>query len=131
MVGALTAGMINALFTRTTFSITPFHITSITPPKWRVVVGCDDAGVQYKNTLKADEPLGHAAKFLDASLIRRAFAKGISARMQSQPDDEEPIPDEPFDDETLGGHITYLKFVRFMSVISIDGQEIDLPYEKR
>ncbi|KAK0199681.1 hypothetical protein DFS33DRAFT_1267732 [Desarmillaria ectypa] len=24
------------------------------PPKWRVVVGCDDAGVQYKNTLKAD-----------------------------------------------------------------------------
>ncbi|KAK0440227.1 hypothetical protein EV421DRAFT_1905374 [Armillaria borealis] len=127
-------------------------MSSITPPKWRVVVGCDDAGLQYKNTLKADEPLGHTAKFLDASeklkppipispsfspflrflrLIRRAFAKGISARMQSQPDDEEPIPDEPFDDETLGGHITYLKFVRFMSVISIDGQEIDLPYEKR
>ncbi|KAG7441463.1 uncharacterized protein BT62DRAFT_908094 [Guyanagaster necrorhizus] len=24
------------------------------PPKWRVVVGCDDAGVQYKNALKAD-----------------------------------------------------------------------------
>ncbi|KAF5327984.1 hypothetical protein D9758_017792 [Tetrapyrgos nigripes] len=23
-------------------------------PKWRVVVGCDDAGLQYKDTLKAD-----------------------------------------------------------------------------
>ncbi len=45
-------------------------MSGITPPKWRVVVGCDvsltsscsvtrliprqDAGVQYKNTLKAD-----------------------------------------------------------------------------
>ncbi|KAK7446294.1 D-erythrulose-4-phosphate isomerase 1 [Stygiomarasmius scandens] len=23
-------------------------------PKWRIVIGCDDAGLQYKNTLKAD-----------------------------------------------------------------------------
>ncbi|SJL09005.1 probable ribose-5-phosphate isomerase [Armillaria ostoyae] len=29
-------------------------MSSTTSPKWRVVVGCDDAGVQYKNTLKAD-----------------------------------------------------------------------------
>ncbi|KAK0199694.1 hypothetical protein DFS33DRAFT_1364371 [Desarmillaria ectypa] len=81
-------------------------------------------------------------------LVRRAFAKGISARIQSQPDDDEPIPDvpakyaprvfeplpdipmEPFDDETLGGHITYFKFVRFVSVISIDGQELELQYEE-
>ncbi|KAK0211825.1 hypothetical protein IW262DRAFT_1280124 [Armillaria fumosa] len=60
--------------------------------------------------------------------IRRAFAKGISARIQSQPDDEEPIPDEPFDDETLGGHITYFNFLRFMSANSVDG--LDLQYEE-
>ncbi|KAF9019812.1 Ribose/galactose isomerase [Hymenopellis radicata] len=24
------------------------------PVKWRIVVGCDDAGIQYKNILKAD-----------------------------------------------------------------------------
>ncbi|KAJ7471894.1 hypothetical protein FB451DRAFT_1090029 [Mycena latifolia] len=23
-------------------------------PQWRIVIGCDDAGLQYKNTLKAD-----------------------------------------------------------------------------
>ncbi|KAK0488049.1 hypothetical protein EDD18DRAFT_1466506 [Armillaria luteobubalina] len=58
--------------------------------------------------------------------IRRAFAKSISARIQ--PDDEEPIPDEPFDDETLGGHITYINCLRFMSVISVDG--LDFQYEE-
>ncbi|KAJ7625747.1 hypothetical protein FB45DRAFT_979843 [Roridomyces roridus] len=25
-----------------------------TEPQWRVVLGCDDAGLQYKNTIKAD-----------------------------------------------------------------------------
>ncbi|KAK0186363.1 hypothetical protein F5146DRAFT_1065613 [Armillaria mellea] len=29
-------------------------MSGTTSPKWRVVVGCDEAGVQYKNTLKAD-----------------------------------------------------------------------------
>ncbi|PBK66026.1 hypothetical protein ARMSODRAFT_366773 [Armillaria solidipes] len=62
--------------------------------------------------------------------IRRAFAKGIIACVQSQPDDEEPIPDEPFDDETLGGHIAYFNFLRFLSTMSIDGQELDLQYEE-
>ncbi len=69
-------------------------------------------------------------------------------RLQSQPDDEEPAPalpakyaprpskpqpditTDPFDDDTLGGHITYFEFARFMSAISIDGQELDLKYDE-
>ncbi|KAJ7119560.1 ribose 5-phosphate isomerase [Mycena epipterygia] len=28
--------------------------TTATQTQWRIVIGCDDAGLQYKNTLKAD-----------------------------------------------------------------------------
>ncbi|KAJ7641461.1 hypothetical protein FB45DRAFT_1125288 [Roridomyces roridus] len=29
-------------------------MTTTSQPQWKIVIGCDDAGLQYKNTLKAD-----------------------------------------------------------------------------